>query len=258
VLADAGGRAAVLSRLGLAGRLVYDQEFVRQVAIFTQLRDTRRDPGDMGNNTFLFYSEVHQWAWFIPLSPTVTSVGIVLPGSRVRACGGAAAALRWGLDQLNPDLRWRVQGCAQVEPVRTLTNYSYAVEPFVGNGWLCVGDAHRFTDPIFSFGVSFAMLEARAAATAIVRALATGDCRAPFAEYAAYCNRGQQAAADVIRYFWKFPVFFGYQSRSALRKDIMRLLASDFYDVDDMRALQIMRRALAKYASAPQPLTAGT
>lgn len=88
VVADASGRAAVLSRLGIAGPVVYDQEFVRQAAIFTQFRAARRDPGDMGNNTFLFYSEVHHWAWFIPLSPTVTSVGIVLPRSKVR-WGGA-------------------------------------------------------------------------------------------------------------------------------------------------------------------------
>jgi flavin-dependent dehydrogenase len=120
----------------------------------------------------------------------------------------------------------------------------------VGHGWLCVGDAHRFTDPIFSFGVSFAMLEARAASQAIQQAIGEGDCRGPFAEYAAYCDRGQNAAADVIRYFWQFPTFFGYQSRSALRKDVMRLLASDFHDVDAMRALQVMRRALNKYRVA--------
>lgn len=253
VVVDASGRNAVLSRLGVAGPLVYCDEFVRQTAVFSQFEHARRDPGDMGNNTFLFYSEVHHWAWFIPLSPTVTSVGVVMPGRKVQECGGAAAALQWGLDYINPDLRWRMQGCEPVEKVRAITNYSYAVEPFVGNSWLCVGDAHRFTDPIFSFGVSFAMLEAREASQAILRTLDTGDCTAPFAEYAAYCDRGQNAAADVIRYFWKFPIFFGYQSRSELRKDMMRLLASDFHKADEMRALYIMRRALKKFGQdAPE------
>jgi FADH2-dependent halogenase len=248
IVADASGRAAVLSRLGVAGPLVYGDEFRRQTAIFTQLRQARRDPGAMGNNTFLFYAAVHHWAWFIPLSSDVTSVGIVLPGHKVRECGGAAAALQWGLTQLNPDLSWRVQGCEHVEQIRAIANYSYTVEPFVGNGWLCVGDAHRFTDPIFSFGVSFAMLEARAASQAILQALENGECRTPFAAYAAHCNRGQNAAADVIRYFWQFPVFFGYQSRGELRKDLIQLLAGDLYQADEMRALQVMRRALQKFA----------
>ena len=255
VVADASGRAAVLSRLGVAGPVVYCDEFVRQAAIFTQFRDAQRDPGDMGNNTFLFYSEVHHWAWFIPLSPTVTSVGVVMPGRKIQECSGAEGALRWGLEHINPDLRWRVQGRQQVEEVRAITNYSYAVEPSVGRGWLCVGDAHRFTDPIFSFGVSFAMLEAREASQAILCALAEGDDTAPFAAYAAYCERGQNAATDVIRYFWRFPIFFGYQSRSDLRKDMMRLLASDFHEADEMRALCVMRSALQKFhpAAVPQP-----
>ena len=250
VVVDASGRANVLSRLQIAGERVYDAEFSRQVAIFTQFEDAQRDPGEMGNNTFLFYGAVNHWAWFIPLSPTLTSVGVVMPGAQVQACGGAEGALQWGLEQINPDLGWRVQGREQVESVRTITNYAYTVAPFVGPGWLCIGDAHRFTDPIFSFGVSFAMLEARAASQAIQHAVREGDDQAAFADYAAYCDRGQNAAADVIRYFWKFPTFFGYQSRSAMRKDVMRLLASDFHDVDEMRALQVMRRALNKYHPA--------
>src|SRR5262249_55306118 len=215
--------------------------------IFTQFKDARRDPGEMGDNTFLFYSETHHWAWFIPLSPDVVSVGVVLPGEKVKQRGGAESALAWALEELNPELRWRVAGCAQVEPVRTITNYSYSVDPFVGDGWLCIGDAHRFTDPIFSFGASFAMVEARAASNAILTALETGDCAEPFADYADFCNRGQNAARDVIRYFWKFPIFFGYQSRSELRHDLIRLLGSDCHSLSEIRALQVMRNALKKF-----------
>ena len=247
VVVDASGRGALLSRFGVAGERVYDAEFSLQVAVFTQFRHARRDPGVMGNNTFLFYGAAHHWAWFIPLSPSLTSVGVVMPGAQVQACGSREAALQWGISQINPDLGWRLEGCEQVETVRAITNYAYAVAPFVGNGWLCVGDAHRFTDPIFSFGVSFAMLEARAASQAIQQVINGEDQREVFADYAAYCDRGQNAAADVIRYFWKFPTFFGYQSRSTLRKDVMRLLVSDFHDVDEMRALQVMRRALHRY-----------
>ncbi|MCI0581163.1 MAG: NAD(P)/FAD-dependent oxidoreductase [Chloroflexi bacterium] len=244
---DASGRANVLARQGIAGEVVYDDQYSRQVAVFTQFKDALRDPGDMGNNTFLFYSELHHWAWFIPLSPDVTSVGVVMPAHRLKAAGSASAALAWGLENINPDLRRRVAGRERVEEIRTITNYSYKVDPFVGNGWLCIGDAHRFIDPIFSFGASLAMLEAKAASRAILTALATGDWTAPFAEYIALCNRGQSAAYDVIRYFWKYPVFFGYQSRGKQRKEFMRLLSSDVHDEQELPALQMMRRTLQKF-----------
>jgi FADH2-dependent halogenase len=247
VLADASGQAALLSRAGVAGPIV-PTVFGKQVALFAQFPGARRDPGIMGNNTFLFYSETNHWAWFIPLSPDLVSVGIVLPGEKVRQSGGAEAAFRWGAEHLNPDLAERLRGCEMVEPVRAATNYSYSVDPFVGPGWLAVGDAHQFSDPIFSFGVSFAMLEAREASRAILKSFEDGNQAASFHEYRDFCVRGQTAALDVIRYFWQFPVFFGYQSRGEMRKDIIRLLGSDCHSATEPRALTQMRKALAKTA----------
>lgn len=248
-VADASGRANIMARQGIAGDIQYDDNLSRQVAIFTQFKDALRDPGDMGNNTFIFYSEVHHWGWFIPVSPDVVSVGIVVPAQKLKEAGSVSAALDWGIEHINPDLRRRLIGRERVEEIRTTTNYSYSVDPFVGNGWLCVGDAHRFIDPIFSFGASFAMIEAKAASKAIMAALETGDWREPFAEFVALCNRGQNAAYDVIRYFWRYPIFFGYQSRGKQRKDIMRLLSSDVHSQHEMPALQMMRHTLQKFES---------
>jgi flavin-dependent dehydrogenase len=77
-----------------------------------------------------------------------------------------------------------------MEPIRAAANYSYAVDPFIGPGWLAVGDAHQFIDPIFSFGVTFAMLEAREASRAILASFTNGDWREPFEEYRDFCVRG--------------------------------------------------------------------
>ncbi len=244
---DASGRAAVMSRAGIAGKVTYYNEFSRQAAVFTQFKGALRDPGDMGDNTFIFYSEKYHWSWFIPLSPDVVSIGVVIPTKKLKELGGAEAAMAWGLENINPDLARRIETAEQVEEVRAITNYSYSVDPFVGEGWLAVGDAHRFADPIFSFGASFAMVEARAASEAIVAAIRTEDSRQPFADYAAFCDRGQDAALDVIRYFWKYPVFFGFQSRGKMRKDIMRLLSSDVHSPYEMKALTLMRNTLQKY-----------
>ena len=37
-------------------------------------------------------------------------------------------------------------------------DYSYKMDTFAGNGFVLIGDAARFVDPIFSSGVSVALL----------------------------------------------------------------------------------------------------
>jgi FADH2-dependent halogenase len=245
VVADASGQATFLSHQEVAGERKSYDTFKRQIAVFTQVKDALRDPGVMSNNTVLFYAQLYHWAWFIPISQDIVSVGIVVPTSKISECGGKQETLEWGLENINPDLKRRVEN-RSYGTVRTISNYSYSVDPFVGDGWLCVGDAHRFCDPIFSFGVSLGMVEAKQASIAITKALSDQNYMAHFQEYAEFCNRGQNAARDLILYFWKYPTFFGYQAKSTLRKDIINLLAGDCHQVDELPAMQMMRQALEK------------
>lgn len=244
VVIDASGQHTLLSRLGVAGPRQVDA-FGRQIAIFSQYRNVVRDPGQMGNNTFIFYSKVHHWSWFIPLSPEVVSIGVVLPVDLYKEHGDSPERIMsWGLENINPDLTARVQSAVRVDDVHVIRNYSYRIDPFVGNGWLCIGDSHRFADPIFSFGVASAMLEARKASSVIVSALQSGSCAQPFAEFEAFSNLGQDGIYDLVRYFWKYPAFFGIQSRGKLRKDIIRMFAGDVFSQEVQQPLAGMRHSL--------------
>jgi len=242
--ADASGLGVFFSRIGLAGRrTLFD--FARQVAVFTQYRNARRDPGEMGLNTFIFYNQTYEWAWFIPIAPDVVSIGIVVPVDRLHACGNDPVSLmEWGLEHINPDLRERVAGCDRIELVRSIADYSYDIQPYAGDGWLCIGDAHRFIDPIFSFGVSLAMTEARAAARTIVAILTGADWQEALSSYVAYCDRGQNVAVDILRFFWQFPMFFGFQIRGRHRKDFIRLLGSDLYTPETNALVKLIREQL--------------
>ncbi|WP_414621552.1 NAD(P)/FAD-dependent oxidoreductase [Calothrix sp. CCY 0018] len=248
VVADASGQSTFLSRQKVAGERRNYDTFKKQVAVFTQFKDAIRDPGAMGNNTFLFYAQLYHWAWFIPISEDTVSIGIVVPTSKMAECGGKQEVLEWGLENINPDLKRRVENLSY-GTVRTISNYSYSVDPFVGNGWLCVGDAHRFCDPIFSFGVSLGMVEAKQASIAINKALADNNYTHHFQEYATFCNRGQNVAQDLVLYFWQYPTFFGYQAKSTLRKDIVHLLGGDIHQVEEFPAIKMMRQALTKELS---------
>lgn len=241
---DGSGSGTFLSKRKIAGERKYEEEFRNQVATFSHFKNVKRDPGAMKDNTFLFYGEQNEWAWYIPLSEDTVSIGVVIPAKKVQKNGGIEKTIEWGVEHINPNLKDRMHNAERVDEVRAINNYSYTIDPFVGNGWLCVGDAHRFSDLIFSFGVSFAMVEAKAAAKAIDQAIKTGNQKEPFEAYAKYCDTGQNAALDVIKYFWHFPVFFGFMAKGKYRKEIIRLLSSDCFKSEDIEVLKIMRKSL--------------
>lgn len=226
---DASGTACLLSRLGVAGQRRYDA-FGDQIAVFSQLRDCERDPGEMGDNTFIYHAEKNHWAWFIPLSPDVVSIGIVVPKAKFKELGQKPEEVfEWGLRNINPDLAQRTVGRERVEPIRAIKDYSYRAEPFAGPGWFCIGDSHRFADPIFSFGVTAAMQEGLAAVDALLAVRNGKSWADAVGAYCSYSDIGQDAIFDFITYFWKYPGFFGLQMRGRFRKDVIRLFGGDMF-----------------------------
>lgn len=252
-IVDASGHGAVLSRNRVAGRRRVDTLW-QQLAVFTQFQGVVRDDGEMGNNNIVFYSEPNHWAWFIPTSPTEVSVGVVVPQVVAQKYGETAEDfLQWGIKNISTDLARRLSEAQMTGPVRLLNNYSYRIEPFVGESWLCVGDSHRFLDPVLSLGVSNAITEATFASKAIITAFHTGDFIKPLQEYAAFSNHGYSIASDLIRYFWNFLTTFGRQARSGLRNDIIHLLDGYSFEENELTVLTAMHSTLAKFLPANLP-----
>jgi FADH2 O2-dependent halogenase len=111
-------------------------------------------------------------------------------------------------------------------------NYSYSAERFAGDGWLLLGDAAFFVDPIFSSGVGDALYSAKFAAAEIVAALAADDVSAPaFDGYEQKVRRGATTWREFVRLFYATsPVFIQTVNRSAQRLSILRLCEGDVYD----------------------------
>jgi flavin-dependent dehydrogenase len=211
VLIDASGQGAFMARRSALTSGVDAGRYDKQVAVFSQFRHAIRDPGEHEGITIIFTRSKHHWAWFIPLDAEHTSVGVVAPGHLLKSSGLTPAAyLQEQLATLHPELTRRIPDATPCEEVRTASNYSYRVRRFVGRGFLAVGDAHRFLDPIFSSGVLSPALDGASAAAAVAAALATGTADRPdaFASYAALCDRGQGAIEEMLDGFWDFPVAF--------------------------------------------------
>ena len=63
-------------------------------------------------------------------------------------------------------------------PVRGGRMLAYRNRQIVGDGWIMVGDAAAFLDPIYSSGLFLALASAELAAGCVHEALVTGDCSA--------------------------------------------------------------------------------
>jgi 1H-pyrrole-2-carbonyl-[peptidyl-carrier protein] brominase len=233
MIVDASGQSTFLAnKSNLTGRKVVGH-YDKQVAIFSQVAGAIRDPGPAAGDTHIFYRQKHHWAWFIPITDELVSVGIVTPTGYFKEQGLTREAfLKQELRALNPALSERLPNLDFVVPVRAITDYSYRVADFAGPGYICVGDAHRFIDPIFSFGVHFALHEGIFAAQTIISYLEKPDGRhsALFKAYQTRVERGQDVIQDMLDCFWEYPVAFLIFAHYQYREELVQLFGGNIYD----------------------------
>ena len=87
------------------------------------------------------------------------------------------------IEQTTRSIVEAMRDAERVRPWWIEGDYSYKIDRLAGPGWLLVGDALRFVDPIFSTGVDVAMFSANFAADAIVEILGGGDPAIAAKEY---------------------------------------------------------------------------
>ena len=248
VMIDASGQGTFLANRGVIGpkdRGNYD----KQLAVFSQVTGAIRDEGEVRDNTLIFYQKKNHWAWFIPLDKDVVSIGVVTPSDYYTAKKiSKHEFLCQEMQTLNPELARRVQDVQFTEETRGISNYSYWIKKFVGNGFLCVGDSHRFIDPIFSLGLLFATKESEFAAAAINDYLGgrSKDPDNPFAEYEYYADQGQDIIQTMLDCFWEWPLPFQKYAHQTDRGEVIDMFAGRVYgpEVHQTQAVLKMRRLL--------------
>ena len=103
------------------------------------------------------------WFWMIPLPDGVMSVGFVgnaevfAPSDGRRGTPAELLERRIGA---SPTVRARMRNAVRVSEVTGTGNYSYRSTTNGGDGYLMIGDAYAFLDPVFSSGVLLAMTSA--------------------------------------------------------------------------------------------------
>src|SRR6266851_410524 len=235
IVLDCSGQATFLANQRVTGPK-YLGNYDKQVAFFSQVTGAVRGSGVSGetarDNTLIFYAKKFHWAWFIPLDKDVVSVGMVTPRADFLAKKQTPEEFfRNELYNINPEVRRRVPEMNLVEKVHVIPNYSYQVRGFCGKGFICIGDAHRFIDPIFSFGLTVTMREGHFVAP-IIRAYLEGanrDKPNPFADHQLFCEQGIDVLEDVLDSFWEHPLSFAHCVYSRYTEYMTDMFAGRIY-----------------------------
>ncbi|GAA4467708.1 NAD(P)/FAD-dependent oxidoreductase [Novipirellula rosea] len=152
---------------------------LRKVAIWSYYRDAVRDEGDNGGATIILNTESKEsWFWFIPLSRGITSIGCV--GDTDYMLKGRAKPEEVFYEELQrcPGLKPRLQNATRLGDIRVAKEFSYMTKQHAGDGWVLVGDALGFIDPVYSSGVYFALEMGVRAGDAVVEGFKKNDLSA--------------------------------------------------------------------------------
>ena len=175
IIVDASGQQAIIA--ASRGLREWDSAF-RNLAVYGYFDGGRHlDPPDDGN--IFVEATAHGWLWKIPLAGGVSSVGAVVDRDY-----GARQIRRIGLErffseQIAYGLRTRdfLDGAVKREGPKAVRDWSYCAKSMVGDGFVLVGDAACFVDPLFSTGVHLAVSGAHLAAAYVTTALSAPRLR---------------------------------------------------------------------------------
>lgn len=196
------------------------------------------------------------WVWQIPITDTVTSIGVVTQKQRFTEANVDREAFFWEMLESRPDLRDALRKSTRVTPFKIEGDYSYGMKQICGDRFVMLGDAARFVDPIFSSGVSVAMNSARLASRDIIAAFEKDDfSSASFATYEKKLRNGTRNWYEFISVYYRLNILFTiFVQDPRYRIEVIRLLQGDLYDDAEPEVLRVMRETVAEVERNPEHL----
>lgn len=224
------------------------------LAVFAQFRGVPRAEGELGGDIRIILTP-RCWFWLIPFHDGRTSVGATLHAPEVRRERGRAspeATFTTLRDAFEPARRL-LAPAEPLFPIRAIADYSYRVRELSGDGWLAIGDASGFIDPLFSTGIHLAIKGARVACDHVERALDAGDTsRGRWVEYVKQQRRATEIYMGAVQSYYRgelAPLLLRRDPRPVMRRLVTSILSGDVYHDDEPRWL----RAFAERFPAELP-----
>lgn len=173
VVVDASGQSGMLqNRFKLR---VWDP-VLNKGAIWTYWEGAYRDVGrDEGATIVIQTPNKQGWFWYIPLHNNRVSLGVVAPFDYLFKGRGSHEQTYLEEVAKCPAVQERTSNANRVTGYFATKDYSYRATKWAGPGWVTIGDAFGFLDPLYSSGVLLALKSGEMAADAVVEGLKLGD-----------------------------------------------------------------------------------
>ena len=254
---DASGRDALFAHAARSTDKIVDLD---QTAVFAHYEAVPRAEGKLaGDIDIVIFRESPEarpnWFWIIPFKSGMTSVGAVVSRKWIRdqraRIGGASGASggRKTEDDVtallsaaiaeSPAAREMLAPARMLWPqARATADFSYRVRDLTGPGWVAIGDAGGFIDPLFSTGAHLAMCGGKAAADVLADLVATDGVEGTSAEtqklgaWETMLRTGAETFILAVQAFYAGPLMeaiFAENKHTALRRSITSLLAGDVF-----------------------------
>ena len=246
VIVDASGQSSlIMGRLGIRD---WDPA-LKKAAVWTYWEGAQRDTGrDEGATVVLQIQGKAGWFWYIPLHDNIVSVGAVADYGYLfknRDTKDFEAIYNAEVDKC-PAVKERISIGKRVEPFRAAKEYSYRSRSAAGNGWVLVGDAYGFLDPLYSSGVLLALKSGELAADAVCEGLAKGDTSgAQLGKWEPDYVRGMERMRSLVCAYYQGFSFGKFVANHPHRKgDITDLLIGDLFRPELDETLGLINEAL--------------
>src|SRR5262245_7559577 len=230
VVVDASGQNGLIAnRLRLR---VWDP-ILNKGAIWSYFQGAYRDTGrDEGATMVLQTPDRQGWFWYIPQHDDIVSVGVVAPFDYLFKNRGKDFEKTFNEEvDRAPAVKKRIAGASRVAGFFATKDYSYRTTQAAGDGWVLVGDAWGFLDPLYSSGVLLALKSGELAAEAIAEGLKTCDTSgAQLGRWAAGFNSGVDRMRRLVcEYYAGFSFGNFMRAHPELRGTVTDLLIGDLF-----------------------------
>lgn len=254
VVVDASGQSAfIANRFNL---LVKDKD-LKKGAVWTYWKGAYRDPGrDEGATLVLQTKGKKGWFWYIPLHNNIVSVGVVKDFAEMFAGNREHEVIYKEEVENCQEVKRRVSMGVQCDKYYATKDYSYRSTRCAGDGWVLIGDAYGFLDPLYSSGVLLALRGGQVAADAVSEGLAKGDTSAAqLGSWGPEFNRGMDRMRRLVCEYYDGLSFGRFvKQHPNLKGHLTDLLIGALFNdrVDEVVApLNEMRAEMA--AATPKP-----
>jgi len=166
---DASGYGRVLPQLL---DLEVPSELKPRKALFTHIENDIRAEGELaGYITIFIHGDNDAWIWVIPFADGTTSVGVVCEDAYYDKMDMTPEQFWNHIVYSDANAKKRFKNAKKLQEVGKIDGYSANVKTMHGKGFALCGNATEFLDPVFSSGVTLALVSGDMAADLIAKEL---------------------------------------------------------------------------------------